>query len=106
MVSYPDLSVLGNNSGIGGLLAVPNQSYPYFWSWILFGIWAIITLTLYYKEKESKGRSNILSCMSTGAFAILMLALIGTIIGFISLEIMVVTLVMCLLIIAVWFFSN
>lgn len=106
MVTYPDLSNLSNSSGIGNLLNLPNASYPYFWAWILGGIWFIITSTLYFKEKEKIGKGKMLSSMGVACFAIILLATIGTIVGFIQLEIMIYVLVISLLIIGVWFFSD
>ncbi len=106
MVNFPDLSSLSNSSGIGEFLSLPNASYPYFWAWIIGGIWMIITMTLYFKEKEKKGFGNILSSMAVSCFAVLVLSLIGTIVGFISVEIMIYILVLGFAIIAVWFFSG
>lgn len=106
MVEYPDLSSLNNGSGIAGLMALPNSSYPYFWGWILGGIWVIMVLTMYFKDLEKTGKSGMLSSVAVASFAIILLATIGTIVTFISLEIMVYTLVIGLLFIAVWFFST
>ncbi len=106
MVSYPDLSSLSNSSGIGKFLSLPNASYPYFWAWIFGGIWFIIVLTLYFKEKEGKRIGDILSSMAVSSFAIMILALLGTITGFISNEIMIYILVISIVLIAVWFFSS
>lgn len=106
MVSYPDLSSLNDTAGIGGLLSLPNSSYPYFWAWIMVGIWTILTLTLYFKEKERKGFGYFLSSMSVSCFAIITLATIGNIVGFITLEILVYILILSFLIVGIWFFSG
>ena len=106
MADYPDLSSLTNTSGIGGLLAVPNASYPFFWAWIMAGIFFIITLTSYYKEKERKGIGYMLSSLAVASFATIVLATVGTIVGFITLEIMIFILVFGLMIIGVWFFFS
>jgi len=106
LVEYPDLSSLNSTSGIGGLLSLPNTAYPYFWAWIIGGIWMIITTSLYFNEKQRKGYGNILSSMAVGCFAILVLSTIGTVVGFITLEIMTYILVVSLLIIGVWFFTG
>ncbi len=106
MADFPDLSSLSNNSDIGEFLSLPNASYPYFWAWIIGGIWFIITLALYFKEKERKGFGNLLSSMAVSCFAVLILSLIGTIVGFISVEIMIYILVLSFVMIAVWFFSG
>ncbi len=105
MVEYPDLSVLNNQSGIGGLLSLPNASYPYFWAWILGGIWAIITFTTYFVEKEKEGKGRMLSSMAVACLVIIFLSTIGTIVGFVSVEIMVYILVISMIIIAIWFFT-
>ena len=106
MVDYPDLSSLNNESGIAGFMSLPNASYPYFWAWILGGIWIIMVLTMYFKEVEKVGKAKILSSMAVACLAILLLATIGTVLTIISTEIMVTILVLSLLIIAIWFFSS
>ena len=106
MVDYPNLSSLNNESGIAGIMALPNSSYPYFWAWILGGIWTIMTLTMYFKDKEKIGKETILSSMAVSCLAIIMLAAIGTVLGIISVDIMVYTLVLSAIVIAIWFFST
>ena len=105
MVDYPDLSSLNNQSGIGGILSLPNNSYPYFWAWILAGLGAIITMTIYFKDKEKTGRGKILSAMSVASFTVVLLSAIGTVVGFISVEIMIYVLVISSIIIGIWWFS-
>lgn len=106
MASFPDLSSLNATSGIGGFLSLPNATYPYFWAWIFAGLWFIVSSTLYFKEKEKRTVGNFLSSMAVAALAVLILAVIGTIVGFISNEIMVYMTVMGFVIIGVWFFST
>lgn len=106
MVSYPDLSNLTNTSGIAGFMSLPSTSYPYFYAWILGGIWLIITFTLYFKEKETKGRGMILSSMSVSSIATMFLSLVGTVMGIISIEIMIYSLVLSTTLIGIWFFSS
>jgi len=106
MVSYPDLSSLSDNPTIGDFLALPNASYPFFWAWILGGIWIIITLSLYFSEKDRKTVESMLASMAIGCFAALILCVLGTIVGFVSLEIMIYALVFGIGIIAVWLFTT
>ena len=106
MVNYPNISSLDGTSGIAGIMALPNSSYPYFWGWILGGLWLIITLTLYFVEKEKLSKVRILSCMSVASLAIIFLAVIGTVMTIITVQIMVYILVLSMIIIAVWFFSG
>ncbi len=103
MVNYPDLSSLNNDSGIGGLMSLPNSSYPYFWAWIMGGIFIIITLTMYYKDKEKVGKGKILSSMAVASLAVILLSTIGTILTIISVDIMIYILVFGIIIIAIWF---
>lgn len=106
MVSFPDFSNLGNSSDVGSILSLPNGSYPYFWAWILAGLWIIVASTLYFKDKERTGKAKLLSDLAVSSFAIIILSLIGTLVGFVSLSIMVYIVVIGLSIIAIWFFSE
>ena len=106
MVSFPDLSSLSDNPTIGDFFSLPNATYPFFWAWILGGLWTIITLSLYFSEKEKKTVESMLSTMVVSCFATLILAVLGTIVGFVSLEIMIYFLVFSIGIIAVWLFTT
>ena len=106
MVNYPDLSSLNNGSGIAGIMSIPNSSYPYFWAWILGGIWFIIVLTTYFKEKELQSKGRILSSMAVASLAIIFLSTIGTILGIVSVDIMTYILVFSIIIFAIWILSS
>lgn len=106
MVDYPDLSSLGNTSGIDDLLTLPNASFPFFWTTILAGIWLIISLSLYYGEKSLKGRGNLLSSMGVSAFACIVLATLGSLFGLFTLTTLVPILVFGILVIAIWLISS
>lgn len=106
MVDYPDLSNLNNESGIAGIMSLPNSSYPYYWAWILGAIWVIIVLTMYFKDKEKIGKGLILSSMAVACLSIIFLSAIGTVLGIVSGEIMVYILVLSAIIIGIWFFST
>ena len=106
MVNYPDLSSLNSESGIAGLMSLPNSSYPFFWAWILGAIWSIMVLTMYFKEVDKVGKAKILSSMAVASLAILLLSTIGTVLTIISVDIMVTILVLSLVIIGIWFFSS
>ena len=100
MVSYPDLSNLNNQSGIAGLLSIPNSSYLYFWARILGGLWFIIK-----SEKDKLGKGKILSSMAVACFVIIFLSTIGTVLGIVTGDIMTYILVLSIIVIAIWFFS-
>ena len=106
MVNYPDLSNLSENATIGDFMAFPNSAYPFFWAWIIGALWVIIALTIYYEEKERIGSTNILVALAVSSFACILLSAIGTLLGIISLEIMIYILIFGLLIIVVWIFSS
>lgn len=105
MVEYPDLSSLSNNSGIEDLMALPNASFPWFWVTILAGIFLILTLSLYYREKEERARGSLLSAAAVSSLACIVLAVIGSLFGLFTLETLVPVIVFGILIIAVWFMS-
>ncbi len=106
MVKYPDLGNLSDSAGIGELLAFPNASYPFYWGLIMIGLWIIISLTLYFREKELQAKGNLLSAMAVSAFAIIMLSAIGTLFNIITLSIFLPLLIGGFVIIAIWIFSG
>jgi len=73
MVKYPDLSNLSTGE-IGELLALPNASYPFYWGLTMIGLWIIFSFSMYFREKELKGKGNLLSSMAVSSFAIIMLS--------------------------------
>lgn len=106
MVEYPDLSNLSNTSGIEGLMSLPNASYPWFWTTILAGIWIIISLTTYFREKSLNGRGNLLSSMAVSALACIILATVGSLFGMFTVETLVPVAVFEVVIIVIWLFSS
>ena len=106
MANFYDLSNLNSSQTIGDFMRLPATSYPYFYAWILGGIWIILTFSLYYSGKERFGKENILSCMAIASYSILILSLVGTILTIVSLTIMTYILVFCLTIIVIYFFNS
>ncbi len=106
MVEYPDLSTLNNGSGIAGFLQIPIDGYPFYWLWMLVGIWIIIFLSMYFSERDKLGKAKIISSMAVSCLAILILGVIGTFLGIITVEIMVYILVFSLIILGIWFYSG
>ena len=105
-VDYPDLSSISNNSNIGSFLSLPNSSYPFFWTWLIFGIFVILTLSLYFKEKAKIGKGNLLSSAAVSSLAIVILATLGSLIGLFTIKTLIPIIVMSLVIIIVWIFSK
>lgn len=106
MVQFTDLSNLSQNATIGDFMAFPNASYPYFWAWIIGAIWVIITLTLFFTEKDKIGKAEILSNLAISSFACIVLSIFGTLLGIIENEIMIRILVLGIVFIVVWLFSS
>ena len=106
MVSYPDLSNLSDGAGIAELLALPNASYPFYWALIIIGIWIIVSMTMYFKEKSVGRPGNLLSAMAVSAFAMIILSTVGTLFNILTLEIFLPLLIGGLVIIAIWMFSG
>lgn len=106
VVNYPNISDLSPNSTIADFLALPNSSYAFFWVWLLGAIWLIISLTLYFKEKERKSKGSLLGSMAVGCFAILFLSGLGTLVGIVTNNIMVYIIAFSVTIIVIWFFTG
>ena len=105
-VNFPDLSNLTNTTGLEGFLSLPNNVYPFFWVWIMFGVWIILSLTFFFNEKSNKGKGNILSAMSVSSLIIIFLSLLGTAIGIISLSNFLYIFGIGILTIIVWLFNK
>jgi tellurite resistance protein TehA-like permease len=106
MVDYPELSNISINGTIADFMTFPNNVYPFFWAWIIGGLWFIISMTLYFKEQEKIGKGKMLSSMSVSALACMLLSLFGTLFGIITLNIMIYVFVVGLSITLIWFFSK
>ena len=102
-VDYPDLT--GFSGNIVEVLKVPNSSYPFYWASMIMAIWVIISLTLFFKEKENSTKGNLLSAMAVSAFAMIMLSTLGTLMGILTLDTFLPLLIGGLVIIAIWIFS-
>ena len=105
MVEFTNLSSLSNNSGIGDILGLPNATNPFFWGWMIVALFAIFTLSMHYAEKKLKGEGKILSSLAISSLLCIVLAVIGSVVGFITLEVLVYVLVVGLLLIAIWIFN-
>ncbi|KKL48839.1 hypothetical protein LCGC14_2321530 [marine sediment metagenome] len=103
VVNYPNLD---NFSGdIVELLKLPNSSFPFYWSIIIVTIGIIVALTLYFKEKETTTKGNLLSAMAVSSFAMIILSTLAVLIGLLTLETFLPLLIGGLVIIAIWIFS-
>jgi len=94
------------NAGIDGFLKYPLTGDYYFYGKILLGLWVIITLTLYFEEKSRIGRSNFLSCLAVGGIGIIILAVIGSLFGIITNDILILTFVICGIFLVLWLLTS
>ena len=102
-VDYPDLTSFSGD--IVELLKLPNSSYPFYWASMIVAIWVIVSLTLYFKEKDNTTKGNLLSAMAVSAFAMIILSTLGTLIGILTLETFLPLLIAGLVLIEIWIFS-
>lgn len=100
MYDYP------NASSIGELLNYPTQGSPNFWLWLLGAIFIIFTLTSYYNEVKIFGKGRLLSSLVVSSFFITCLAVLGSVVGFISTEILIIILVFFAIFTAIFIFSG
>jgi len=95
-----------NDTTIEGILSYPTHGSPYFWLWILGAIFFIFTFGSYYNEVKIFGRGKLLSSLVVSSFFITCLALLGTVIGFVSTEIFVIILIFFVIFTAIFIFSE
>lgn len=100
MYDYP------NSTTIEGLLSYPTQASPYFWLWILAGLFVIMTLSSFYSEVKVFGRGKLLSSLVVSSFFITCLALLGTLAGFITSEILIYCLIFFSIFTVIFIFSG
>lgn len=100
MYDYP------NSTDVGGLLSYPTQGSPYFWLWLLGAIFFIFTFTSYFNEVKIFGKGKLLSSLVVSSFFITCLALLGSIVGFISTEILIYILIFFAIFTAIFIFSG
>lgn len=103
---YPNLSSLSNSTGIGGLLSLPNSSFPWYWTLMLVAVGIILTMTMYYRDKSLQGRGNILSSLAVASLACIVLGVLGSLLGLFTVVTLVPIIVFCVLIVAVWVISG
>jgi hypothetical protein len=95
-----------NSTDINGLLAYPTQGNPTFWLWILGAIFFIFTLTSYYNEVKVFGKGKLLSSMVVSSFFVLCLAVLGSVLGFITTEVLIYIIVFFAVFTAIFIFSG
>jgi hypothetical protein len=100
MYDYP------NGTTIEELLSYPTQGSPFFWLWILGAIFFIFTFTSYYKEVSLFGKGKLLSSLVVSSFFIVVLATLGSILGFITTEVLIIFVIFFVIFTAIFIFSS
>jgi hypothetical protein len=95
-----------NDTTIEGILSYPTQGSPYFWLWIFGAIFFIFALTSYYKEVSLFGKGKLLSSLVVSSFFITCLAVLGSIVGFITTEILIIIVIFFVIFTAIFIFSS
>jgi uncharacterized membrane protein len=88
-----------------GILKYPLTCDYYFYLKIIAGLFIIISATLFFEERKRVGRGDILSAMGISSIAIIFIALLGSIIGILTAELFIITLVVCIVFIVIWILS-
>ena len=100
MYDYP------NSTTIEGILSYPTQGSPFFWVWILGALFFIFTFTSYYSEVRVFGKGKLLSSLVVSSFFITCLAVLGSVVGFISTEILIICIIFFAIFTAIFIFSS
>lgn len=107
-----DLTVMGARMGIEDYLVYPTTCYYYFWAVILFVLFIVITYGMYSRERELQVQPDLISSAGVGSIAILLLAIIGSLISstngipMIQQDILLTVIALWVVISAIWFFKK
>ena len=99
---YPGLEDI-NITGVESVLSFPLAVDYYFWLKILLGIWVILSSGFFFEEKARKGVGNFLSAIAYASVPIIVLAMIGSLIGIVTKEILISIVLIGGIIIFVWY---
>lgn len=105
MALCPGIETLADTS-ITGILSYPALCDVQFWAKILAAIFVILSFGLYMRERERETKPDLISAMGVSSIAVIFLALIGTMIGFISQFIFIEVVVIGMVFIAIWMLKS
>jgi len=107
-----DLTIMGSRTGIEDLLVYPTTCYYYFWAVMLFTLFIVLAFILYNREREESTQADLISSMGVSSTAILVLAVIGSLITstnglpMIQRDILLTVVAIWIVISAIWFFKK
>lgn len=94
------------NTGISGILAFPTTCDYYFYAKILGAIWIILIFTLYFKEKETITKPDMISIMAISSIATMFIALAGSLLEIVQPDIFIEIFVIGMIFIVIWLFKR
>jgi len=91
-----------NNTGIADILAYPTTCDYQFYAKILGAFFVILAFILWNNDKERMIKPDMLSSLGVAGIATIILALAGTLVGFIEALIFIEIAVGCMIFIVLW----
>ena len=90
------------DSTITGILAYPTTCDYHFYAKIMGAFFIIITLTLYFKDRERVVKADMISCLGVAAIATIFVSLIGTFLTIIQQDVFIEIFVLGMIFIMIW----
>jgi len=79
-----NLTSNGTSSDLVNIFTLPSINFPIFYPILLFAIFLIISLSLFFRQVEREGRSDIMANLATSSFVTSLIALSMSIFGIIG----------------------
>ena len=101
-----------NLETIADLLVWPTGCFYHFYTVILFTLFTVLSLSLYFIEKERAVKSDIISSLGVSSIATFFLAVMGTLIKdssgipMIQQDILLYVLALTIVFVLIWFFKK
>ncbi len=94
------------DTGIPGILAFPTSCDYYFYAKIMGAFFIILTLSLYFRDRERIVKADVISCLGISAIATIFVSLIGTLLQIIQSDIFIEIFVIGMIFIVIWVFKK
>lgn len=91
---------------ISSILAFPNSCDYYFWAKIMGAFWIILTLTMFFREKEIMVKPDIISCLGVASIATTFVNTIGTFLNIMPLDVFIKFTIVMVIFIGLWMFKD
>lgn len=96
----------GADTDVTSFMTFPSLDFPEFWGLILFSFFAILTLRLFYSQKESTGRGDFISSAAVGSFGTALLSIVLNLAGIVDRTILIFTMSICFVFVAIYFLTK